>query len=170
MGDRYVITSAECTHNIAPNSISVLVGDTTLGVANDTSRFFLNVSEIRQHPDYDNDDNAFQNNIAVLVLTSPVDLKAHPNIKPACLPRSNTKFNSRIREAVLSGWGAFGKKMLDEYTSSNLYKAGVKILSNCSEWQGYFQKVNIAKILYKLIDKSLENNKFNQPIFDFIIL
>ena len=136
MEDRYVITSVKCTINLTPNNISVLVGDTTLGVANDTSRFFLNVSEIRRHPEYDN--VTYQNNIAVLVLSSPVDLKAHPNIKPACLPSSETKFDSKHKEAVLSGWGKFGEVMLGEDTNSNsnLLKVGVKILSNCREWNG----------------------------------
>ena len=128
MGDRYVITSATCTHDRTPNDISVLVGDTTLGVTNDTSRLFLNVSEIRHHPDYDYD---MQNNIAVLVLSSHVDLKAHPNIKPACLPSSETKIDSKYREAVFSGWGTE-----DEISNSNLHKLGVKILPNCSAWQG----------------------------------
>ena len=97
VGDRYVITSAECIYFKPANNISVLVGDTTLGVANDTSRFFLNVSEIRQHPDYDGYNS--QNNIAVLVLSSPVDLKAHPNIKPACLPMSKTENYLKHTEA-----------------------------------------------------------------------
>ena len=144
MGDRYVITSAKCTHDRTPNDISVLVGDTTLGVANDTSRFFFNVSEIRRHPEYDN--ATYQNNIAVLVLSSTVDLKAHPNIKPACLPSSDTKFDSKYKEAVLSGWGTVGKEMLDEdiYSNSNLYKLGVKILPNCSKWQGRLQKLSLT--------------------------
>jgi len=135
VGDKYVITSAECTYFKSANNISVLVGDTTLGVANDTSRFFFNVSEIRQHPEYNN--ATYQNNIAVLVLSSPVDLKAHPSIKPACLPSSDTKFDSNYRKAVLSGWGTVGKVMLDEdtYSNSNLYNLGVKILPNCSKWQ-----------------------------------
>ena len=105
MGDRYVITSATCTHDRTPNDISVLVGDTTLGVTNDTSRLFLNVSEIRHHPDYDYN---MQNNIAVLVLSSHVDLKAYPNIKPVCLPSIETKIGSKYREAVFSGWGTRG--------------------------------------------------------------
>ena len=145
MGDRYVITSAYCTDNRKPNHILVLVGDTTLGVANDTSRFFLSVSEIRQHPEYNNGDFRM-NNIAVLVLSTPLDLKAHPNIKPACLPSSDSKFDSKYKEAVLSGWGTFGKRMLDEdtYPNSNLYKLGVKILPNCSKWQGMLQNFHLT--------------------------
>ena len=136
MGDRYVITSAECTINLTPNNISVLVGDTTLGVANDTTRLFFDVSEIRSHPEYENSTKTVQNNIAVLVLSSPVDLKAHPNIKPACLPKSDTEIDLKHRKAVLSGWGTIGNKMPNEDTISysNLHKLGVKILPNCSKW------------------------------------
>ena len=138
MGDRYVITSAECTINLTPNKISVLVGDTTLGVANDTTRLFFNVSEIRIHPEYDNSTKTVQNNIAVLVLSSPVDLKAYPNIKPACLPKTKTEIDLKHRKAVLSGWGTVGNKMRNDDTisNSNLYKLGVKILPNCRKWQG----------------------------------
>ena len=138
MGDIYVITSAECTINLKPNKISVLVGDTTLGVDNDTSRFFLNVSELRIHPEYDNSTKIFKNNIAVVVLSSPVDLKAYPNIKPACLPKSETEINLKYRKAVLSGWGTVGEEIRGEgtHSKSNLHKLGVKILPNCSKWQG----------------------------------
>ena len=139
MGDRYVITSAKCTFNLTPNNISVLVGDTTLGVGNDTSRFFLNVSEIRQHPGYDN--VTHQNNIAVLVLSSHVDLKAHPNIKPACLPMSETIIDLKHKEAVFSGWGTLGEFLQEDVNSqSNLFKLGVKILPNCTKWQGWYHK------------------------------
>ena len=135
MGDRYVITSAECTINLIPNKISVLVGDTTLGVAKDTPRFFLNVSDIKQHPEFDN--NTYQNNIAVLVLSSPVDLKAHPNIKPACLPTRQTKSALKNGEAVFSGWGTLSQKLqIDGHSYSNLFKLGVKILPDCRKWQG----------------------------------
>ena len=138
MGDRYVITSAECTSDLTANNISVLVGDTTLGVANDTIRLFFNVSEIRTHPEYDNSTKTVQNNIAVLVLSSPVDLKAYPNIKPACLPKTETVIDLEHRTAVLSGWGTVGDNMWNEDTISysNLYKIGAKILPNCNKWQG----------------------------------
>ena len=135
VGDRYVITSAECTYLKTANNISVLVGETTLGVANDTFRFFLNVSEIRHHPEFDN--YTYQNNIAVIVLSSPVDFKAHPNIKPACLPTRQTKSALENGKAVFSGWGTLSQR-LQKYghSYSNLFKVGVQILPNCNKWQG----------------------------------
>ena len=130
VGDRYVITSAERAKWSYPEELTVLIGDTTKGVANDTTRFFLNVSEMRHEYQY--------HDIAVLVLSSPVDLKEYPNIKPACLPTSETEIDLKHRKAVLSGWGTVGNKMRNEDTisNSNLHKLGVKILPNCNKWQG----------------------------------
>ena len=48
VGERYVITAAHCTSKTS--NIRVIIGDTTLGVANDTTRFIMRVSEIRVHP------------------------------------------------------------------------------------------------------------------------
>ena len=135
MGDRYVITAAHCTNNtkiyIHPDNITVLIGDTTLGVTNVTTQFFRNVSKIIQHPGYNKTN--LDNDIAVLVLSSPVDLFAHPNIKPACLPTTETKADMFGRDAVVSGWGILGD---DEPLSSHLKEVMVKILPHCGNYKG----------------------------------
>ena len=124
VGTRYVITAAHCT--VVTSDIRVIIGDTTLGVANDTTRFITEVSEIRQHPNYN--PRTMQNDISVLVLSSPVDLKAHPNIKPACLPFTETKSDMFGRSAVVSGWG---HDVDGGSLTSHLKEVTVKILSDC---------------------------------------
>ena len=109
MGDRYVVTAAHCTAGEHPKNITVLIGDTTLGVANVNTKKIRNVSAIIQHPGYNNK-NRHNNDIAVLVLSSPVDLFAYPNIKPACLPTTETKADMFGRDAVVSCWGQGGEK------------------------------------------------------------
>ena len=126
VGDKYVVTAAHCTVGSAPSGINVLIGDTTLGVADDTTRFIKSVSEIRQHPNYN--DNTLENDISVLVLSSPVDLTAHPNIKPACLPSTETKSELYGRPAVVSGWGTVSS---GGYQTSHIHEVTVEILSNC---------------------------------------
>ena len=128
VGDRYVITAAHCTAIARNIDIRVLIGDTTLGVANDTTRFFKTVSEIRQHPNYNR--LTAKHDISVLVLSSPVDLKAHPNIKPACLPSTETKADMFGRTAVVTGWGTLDYEGI---RTSNLNEAIVKILSDCGD-------------------------------------
>ena len=123
VGDRHVITAAHCVHDQTPEDIHVIIGDTTLGIANDTTRFTLNVSEIRNHPKFED----YPFDISVLVLSSPVDLYAHPNIKPACLPVKETKADIYGKKAVVSGWGMDRTALFQ----SNLQKETVQILSDC---------------------------------------
>ena len=131
VGDRYVITAAGCT--VETSDIRVVIGDTTLGVANDTTRFIIRVSEIRVHPKFgiltyisDENQSPNANDIAVLVLSTPVPLDIYPNIKPACLPSTETKPEMFGRSAVASGWGSVG-----DVKSSHLNVSTVKILSDC---------------------------------------
>ena len=137
VGDRHVITAAHCTDGKHPDNITVLIGGTVLGAANDTTQFIKNVSEIREHPEFNHDtlhhDEFAKNDIAVLVLSSPVDLFAYPNIKPACLPTTETKADMYGRDAVVSGWGRLGK---DGPTSSPLQEVRVKILPHCGNFKG----------------------------------
>ena len=128
MGTRFVITAAHCFTGNRIIDIRVVIGDTTLGVANDTTRFILKVTEIRQHPNFDRQTGS--NDIAVVVLSSPVDLKAYPNIKPACLPITETKSDMYGRSAVVSGWG---KDASEGIRSSNLNKVPGQILSDCGQ-------------------------------------
>ena len=141
IGDRHVITAAHCTAGQSRNSIKVLIGDTTLGVANDTTRFIRTVSEIRQHSNYSSQNT--QNDIAILVLSSPVDLNAHPNIKPACLPRTETKSDLFGRRAVVSGWGTLASSGAQ---TSHLHEVTVKVLSDCGRASSGKTDINI--ILY----------------------
>ena len=131
MGDRYVITAAHCTRGRHPNNITVLIGDTTLGVANVSTAFFRNVSEIIQHPEYNQ--LMIINDITVLVLSSPVDLFTYPNIKPACLPTTETKADMYGRDAVVSGWGdmTFGG-----LANNHLQELRAKILPYCGNYKG----------------------------------
>jgi len=142
VGDRYVITAAHCTASSSPGSINVLIGDTTLGVANDTTRFIRTLSEIRQHPAYDS--STTENDIAVLVLSSPVDMYAHPNIKPACLPTTETKADLYGRNAVVSGWGTVAAGGLQ---TSHLHEVIVNILSGCGNVGGITSDMMCAGLL-----------------------
>jgi len=127
VSDRYVITAAHCTGR-DPSAIKVLIGDTSLAIANDTTRFIKDVAEIRQHRNYY--DRTYENDIAVLVLSTTVDLYAYPNIKPACLPDTETVDDLIGERAVVSGWGTVGT---GQHLNGHLHKVTVDIYgkSNC---------------------------------------
>ena len=134
MGDRHVITAAHCIHGKHPDNITVLIGETTLGVANDKTAFIRNVSEIIKHSKWN--ETSIQNDIAVLVLSSPVDLFTYPNIKPACLPTTETRADMYGRDAVVSGWGDMA---LGGPSHSRLQEILVKIQPHCGNHKGKIQ-------------------------------
>jgi len=128
VSDRYVITAAHCTAESSASRLKVLIGDTNFAIANDTTRFIASVAEIRQHPDYNSRNT--DNDIAVLVLTTPVDLAAYPNIKPACLPDTETVDDLVGEQAVVSGWGTVGS---GQHLNGHLHEVTVEVFakSNC---------------------------------------
>ena len=131
VGDRHVITAAHCINGGHPDNLTVLIGETTLGVGNDKTAFIRNVSEIIKHSKYN--ETSMQNDIAVLVLSSPVDLFTYPNIKPACLPTTETKADMYGRNAVVSGWGREGRTA---HGHSHLQELRAKILPYCGNYKG----------------------------------
>ena len=140
MGDRHVITAAHCTDGKHPDNITVLIGETILGAANDTTQFIQNVSELRRHPNYDYSKQPHSNDIAVLVLSSPVDLFTYPNIKPACLPTTETRADMYGRDAVVSGWGDMA---LGGPSHSHLQEVRVKIQPHCGNNKGKIQNLQL---------------------------
>ena len=130
VGASHVITAAHCTNGQSPSNLNVIIGDTTLAISNDTTRFIKGIAEIREHPRYAD----MKNDIAVIVLDSPVDLSSYPNIKPACLPFCTRSTDPDFvgETAVVSGWGTLGS---GELMVSNLNEVEVEVYgkSNCGD-------------------------------------
>ena len=99
-----------------------------MAFAEDTESFITPVLEIRQHNDFDPDTLA--NDIAVLVLETPVNLTAYPNIKPACLPYVSTNLEFVGKQAIVSGWGRVGSGL---HFTGDLMEVDVEVYgkTNC---------------------------------------
>ena len=69
-------------------NFQVLIGATSLGVLNETTRLIRRINKKIVNPRFLGGFEGFMNgsDITVLKLDVPVDLRAYPNIKPACLP------------------------------------------------------------------------------------
>ena len=124
VSDRHVVTAAHCIYNRKPK---ILIGDTTLAIANDTTRFFDQASKVIPHPDYQYP--VHDNDIAVLTLSRSLDLYSYPNIKPACLPWSETVEDLIGKPAIVSGWGVD----YNQHQTAHLQKLEVaKITVGCT--------------------------------------
>jgi len=132
VGDRYVITAAHCTE-MPESEIKVLIGATSLGVLNETTRLIRRINKKIVNPGFLGGFEGFMNgsDITVLKLDVPVDLRAYPNIKPACLPVHITRQELFGKRAIVSGWGFDQDSM--PYTHSDLRQAGIKIRKDCDQ-------------------------------------
>ena len=87
VGSRHVITASHCVDLPGANDMKVLVGDTNIGVTTDAQSLVVSLDRIIMHPDYN--PTSVENDIAILVLAHPVDIRTQPNMKPACLSRGS---------------------------------------------------------------------------------
>ncbi|XP_053669190.1 CLIP domain-containing serine protease B4-like [Anopheles marshallii] len=114
INERYVVTAAHCIKSI-PRSWKVhrvRLGEWDLSMANDCQDDFcsnapidLDVEKIVVHSNYDPYNGSFENDIALLRLTRPVDYSE--TVRPICLPLSASLHNLNHvgQPSYTVGWG-----------------------------------------------------------------
>ena len=103
VASNYVVTAASCVHGHAPALVYVLIG--VHNADKPSGERLLHVSRILVHENYTTSANR-TDNIALLKLTSEVDLSSHP---PACLAREGVVsvgleaqvYNNGVNDATL---------------------------------------------------------------------
>jgi len=105
VSNRHVITAAHCVGNCSGFNDIMKV---SLGKTNQKTDpgMTVSVSEVIIHPEWFGHckQRTEPYDIAILVLASPVDLRAYPHIKPVCLPK-DSKQNLVGKRVMVSGWG-----------------------------------------------------------------
>merc|ERR1712212_1152788 len=92
----YVVTAAHCLDS---SNFKVILGEHDW---TKVSRVYVrDPQQITIHPDYNS--NTFENDIAVIKLSSPVNLNADIPVKPVCLPDPSSDFTGM--KAIATGWG-----------------------------------------------------------------
>jgi len=131
---KYVITAAHCTdyRGSTITDVKVAIGEHSIcdGVTNEGGKW-ISAKRVVNHPNYGNHDN----DIAVLELSEEITFTA--NIKPACLPTSETKDYSNLASTI-SGWGgtvgyAGNENQPQQPRQCELKESVVKVLSPTSE-------------------------------------
>lgn len=99
INDRYVLTAAHCVHGFDKNRISVRLLEHDRNIASETQTITKKVLRIVRHARYN--PSTYDNDIALLRLDSPVELKSP--LRSACLPtkgKSYTGFDVLISRFV----------------------------------------------------------------------
>ena len=120
VSDRYVITAAHCTDGHTVDDLKVLIGDTTFAMNDEAAGFIMNVTAIKQHPEYGT--SGVNNDISVLELEYALDLTRYPNIKPICLPAQDSTYAGT--SATVSGWGTVAT---GGNTNSHLHEVAINV-------------------------------------------
>ena len=129
-----VLTAAHCLSDLHPVYLNNYVVVVAAHYSNDTNAKRFQVKSIRFHYDYD--ENSYLNDIALVELSTPVDL-TDPRIGIICLPRTENPSNYPTigEKGFIAGWGQVHE---DRPMSSTLQQAEIPIISNsnpfCSEY------------------------------------
>jgi len=99
INDRYVLTAAHCVVDFTAGQLSVRLGEHNLATSSESSDITRSVKSITSHPSYN--DNTLVNDIALLELSSPVQLSNA--VQTVCLPPPRPTYAKK--QATVTGWG-----------------------------------------------------------------
>jgi len=99
INDRYILTAAHCVDGITAAQLTVRLAEHNLASSTETNLVTRSVSSIISHSQYN--DNTMQNDIALLKLSSPVEVSS--DVLPVCLPPSKPTYAGKT--AIATGWG-----------------------------------------------------------------
>jgi len=146
VGKRHIVTAAHCVSG--REKVEVLIGATDYQQPDGQERFFIESKDFRIHPGYHYevymDRGIYEipvNDIAVLVLHDPLDLKQYPHIKPACLPKTGVTSEDFVgKKGTVTGWGDTKKE-----DTSHLQEVELNVLGqNCGEWESYMPETRFC--------------------------
>merc|ERR1719239_726959 len=133
VGKRHIITAAHCLVGRV-DRVELTIGATHMRKLHGKIRFIRDIRDIRVHPYYRKDMYGLAvNDIAVLVLDDPMDLKTYPHIKPACLPKTGVTSEDFVgKTGTVTGWGNTKKAKGKTWP---LQEVELSVLGNCGNWK-----------------------------------
>uniref|UniRef100_A0A3B3DNK8 Zgc:100868 n=1 Tax=Oryzias melastigma TaxID=30732 RepID=A0A3B3DNK8_ORYME len=122
INNQWVLTAAHCFSSTNPSGVTVRLGLQSLQGSNPNT-VSRSITEIIRHPDYSS--TTFQNDIALLMLSSPVSFNNY--IAPVCVAAASSSFYSGTNTWV-TGWGNTGSGVLP--APQTLQEVQVPIVGN----------------------------------------
>ncbi|XP_041830805.1 testisin-like [Melanotaenia boesemani] len=118
----WVMSAAHCLYGATTKELQVSLGIQNLQGEN-PNEVSRGVATIITHPDYD---NSFNNDIALLQLSSPVEFTDY--IRPVCVAASGSVFNNGT-ESWVTGWGKI-KEEVSLPSPETLQEVKVPVIGN----------------------------------------
>jgi len=134
LSSKTVLTAAHCTEGGGANY--VLIGEHNLEVNDGEQK--IQVCGVTDHPNYNS--NNVDNDFSILTLCQDVAFAV--DVRPACLPPTNT-YHADDRDAVVSGWGTLSS---GGEQPTVLHEVTVRTMSNpaCSGWNMAYSPAQIT--------------------------
>ncbi|XP_068231253.1 transmembrane protease serine 9-like [Palaemon carinicauda] len=102
ISNQWILTAAHCVEGDSASSVKVLIGEHNWGTTTETSvTEKRDVSQIIVHPQYSS--KTFDNDMALLKLSSPISFPSDNKIAPVCLPDAGNAYDNV--DAIITGWG-----------------------------------------------------------------
>ncbi|XP_068231252.1 transmembrane protease serine 9-like [Palaemon carinicauda] len=131
ISNQWILTAAHCVEGDSASSVKVLIGEHNWGTTTETSvTEKRDVSQIIVHPQYSS--KTFDNDMALLKLSSPISFPSDNKIAPVCLPDAGNAYDNV--DAIITGWGTTSAGGSQSY---NLQEVTVPTMTNSKCQQSY---------------------------------
>ncbi|CAF4692843.1 unnamed protein product [Rotaria sp. Silwood1] len=130
LADQYILTSARCVQN--QSLWKIIVASGVYRLSNVPSRTYQ-VDRIHQHPHFRKRRNYFENDIALLHLTKPINTGISRLYTRACVPKINSlvdisQYPSNKTQLAIIGWKITKENQI--YLSNTLQQAEIVVIDN----------------------------------------
>ncbi|KAK7057018.1 CLIP domain-containing serine protease, partial [Halocaridina rubra] len=137
LSERHVLTAAHCIASFDRSSIWVRLGEYDFNRRDDSPHVERRIAAFNLHPNFNS--RTFENDIAVLILESPVQYNDF--IRPICLPPPGESFAGRPGTVI--GWGALAYQ---GPVSPVLQKVSVPVWTNQDCDDAYDQSIKSSMV------------------------
>ncbi|XP_066942680.1 transmembrane protease serine 9-like [Macrobrachium rosenbergii] len=131
ISNQWILTAAHCVDGDSPSSVYVLIGEHNYAITSETTATEKRpVSQIIVHPQYNS--GTYDNDMALLKLSSPIPFPSDNKIAPVCLPDPQNAYDDV--DAIVTGWGTLSS---GGSQPNELHEVTVPTMTNSKCQQSY---------------------------------
>lgn len=124
ISNQWIITAAHCVYGATPSGSNIIIGEHDWSITSETSvTQRLSIAQIIVHPSYS--PITYDNDIALIKLSSPITFPSNNKIAPICFPTAGNLYANV--QAIVTGWGTTSSGGTQP---NQLYEVTIPTLSN----------------------------------------